>query len=67
MPLTGQAKTDYMREYMRKQRSNKRSNTIPESVRPVTAKPVRPKPNLVRPSGISNNQWEYMKFKAEQG
>lgn len=66
MPLTGQAKTDYQREYMRKLRSNKRSNVMPESVRPVMAKPVRPKPELVRPAGLSDNQWEYMKFKAEQ-
>lgn len=38
MPLTGQAKTDYQREYMRRRRSNKAA----ESVRPVTLEPVRP-------------------------
>lgn len=63
MPLTGQAKTDYQREYMRRRRSNKR----PESVRPVILEPVRPiTPNLVRPEGISNNQWAYIQMKAEQ-
>jgi len=33
--LTGQAKTDYQREYMRRRRSNKpKSNKRPEPVRP---------------------------------
>ena len=42
MPLIGQAKTDYQREYMRKRRSNQRSNN---TVRPeaVTVRPnIRP-------------------------
>lgn len=63
MALTGQAKTDYQREYMRKRRSNKGSNTKPEFVRPEQGVTVRPKA-MIRPEGISNNQWEYMKFKA---
>lgn len=52
MPLTGQAKVDYQREYMRRRRSNAGSNQSvasvrPESVRPVTSN-VTPetKPNL---------------------
>jgi len=62
MPLTGQAKTDYQREYMRKRRSNK----SPESVRPVTPS-VRPKqPSMVRPEGLTNDQWAYVQFKAEK-
>ena len=39
MPLTGQAKIDYQREYMRRRRA--------KTVRPVTE--VRPKPESVRP------------------
>lgn len=66
MPLIGQAKTDYQREYMRKRRSNARSNTKPKSIRPERHVTVRPTgPRLVRPAGISDNQWEYMKYKAE--
>ena len=73
MPLTGQAKTDYMREYMRKRRSNPRSNTKPVSVRPKTTnvrpEGVRPKadvrPVTVRPPGLSDNQWAYIQMKAE--
>ena len=42
MPLTGQAKTDYQREYMRRRRSNQRSNVTPESVRPEKQQDVRP-------------------------
>ena len=66
MALTGQAKTDYQREYMRKRRSNASVTVTPESVRPVTVKPVRPKANLVRPEGVSNNQWAYIKMRAGQ-
>lgn len=62
MALTGQAKTDYQREYMRRRRSNTRSNAKPESVRPKSIN-VRPKP--VRPEGISDNQWAYIRSKAE--
>ena len=51
MPLTGQAKTDYQRDYMRKRRSNQRSNAMPESVRPVTQQAVRPKTTTTTPSG----------------
>ena len=61
MALTGQAKIDYQREYMRK----RRSNTEFESVRPTTPESVRPK--QVRPKGISDNQWAYIQFKAESG
>jgi len=61
VPLTGQAKTDYQRKYMRKRRSNTRS----VSVRPVTVKPVRPKPKSVRPEGLSDNQWAYVQSKQE--
>lgn len=43
MVLTGKAKTDYQREYMRKRRSNARSNVRSESVRPEELDPVRPK------------------------
>ena len=50
MPLTGQAKTDYQREYMRR----RRSNTSTRPVRPL-ADSVRPKkPTMPRPAGISN-------------
>lgn len=42
MPLTGQAKTDYQREYMRKRRSNKGVTVTLESVRPVRPELVRP-------------------------
>ncbi len=42
MPLTGQAKTDYQRDYMRRRRSNAGSNTKPESVRPRRHVTVRP-------------------------
>lgn len=66
MALTGRAKTDYQREYMRRRRSNTRSNKVPLSVRPVTPKSVRPKPKLVRPEGISNSQWSYIQFRAEE-
>ncbi len=59
MPLTGQAKIDYQREYMRK----RRSNTGPESVRPVEPAHVRPK-QPARPAGISDNQWSYIQWKA---
>ena len=44
MPLSGQAKTAYQREYMRKRRSNKRSNKAKTGVRPTT-------PIIVRPEG----------------
>lgn len=64
MPLTGQVKTDYQREYMRKRRSNQRSNAEVESVRPRNVKPVRPV--MVRPEDISDNQWAYIQMKAEQ-
>jgi len=50
--LTGQAKTDYQREYMRRRRSkvealgvygsNAGSNKLAESVRPSVTLPVRP-------------------------
>ena len=60
MPLTGQAKTDYQREYMRKRRAG--SNT---SVTPSTES-VRPKPQPVRPEGLSDNQWAYIKMRAEK-
>lgn len=66
MVLTGQAKTDYQREYMRKRRSNAGSNKTapvrPNNVRP-TLKLVRPEP--VRPEGLSDNQWAYIQMKAE--
>ena len=63
MALTGQAKTDYQREYMRRRRSNKSVTVTPESVRPVTPS-VRPK-EQVRPN-LSANQQAYIRFKAEQ-
>ena len=58
--LTGQAKTDYQREYMRRRRSNKPH----ESVRPEAVIPVRPVALPVRPTGISESQWNYIKMKA---
>ena len=66
--MTGQAKTDYQREYMRKRRSNTRSNTEPVSVRPVTPEAVRSEqmPRFIRPEGISDNQWAYIKYKKEK-
>jgi hypothetical protein len=39
MPLTGQAKTDYQREYMRRRRSNKKA------VRPTALDPKYVRPN----------------------
>lgn len=46
MPLTGQAKTDYQREYMQRRRSNNkgltRSNVTQQSVRPSDTPDVRP-------------------------
>lgn len=64
--LTGRAKTDYQREYMRRRRSNaKRSNAAPVSVRP-NLHIVRPKQHeVVRPAGVSDNQWAYIQMKAE--
>ena len=56
--LTGQAKTDYQREYMRRRRSNARCDVKPISVRPVTL-------NTVRPKGLSDNQWAYIQSKAQ--
>lgn len=63
MVLTGQAKTDYQREYMRRRRSNKSVTVTPISVRPATPS-VRPK-EQARPN-LSANQWAYIRFKAEQ-
>ena len=76
MVLTGQAKTDYQREYMRRRRAKiieNRSNirlvrpapVRPESVRPVTPETIRPK--LIRPAGIGESQWAYIQMKAEKG
>ena len=64
MALTGQAKTDYQREYMRKRRARSNTGVTPstKSVRPATAKLVRP----VRPEGASESQWAYIKMRAEQ-
>lgn len=61
MALTGQAKVDYQREYMRR----RRSNTIGSFVRP-TASSVRPKLEHDRPPGITDSVWNYMKMKREQ-
>lgn len=41
MPLTGQAKIDYQREYMRKRRSNIKTEQL-DPVRPEPVRPVRP-------------------------
>ncbi len=66
MPLTGQAKTDYQREYMRRRRSNTKPSAKPVSVRP-TIDNVRPEvPKLVRPEGLSASQWAYIQMKAEK-
>lgn len=65
MVLTGQAKTDYQREYMRRRRATRSNASVTikqESVRPKQPVSVRPK----RPSGISDSQWNYIKMKAEQ-
>ncbi len=43
MPLTGQAKTDYQCDYMRKRRSNQRSNATTDIIRPLELDSVRPK------------------------
>ena len=40
--LTGQAKKDYQREYMRRRRSNKNKVLDPVDVRPKLDPPVRP-------------------------
>lgn len=46
MPLTGQAKTDYQRAYMRRRRSNAELlDPKPRTVRPY----VRPKPQSFNP------------------
>lgn len=50
MPLTGQAKTDYQREDMRKYRSNAKI----ESVRPEPLDPVRPKLQQIRQQGSTD-------------
>ena len=63
MPLTGQAKTDYQQEYMRRRRSNKGITVTPESVRPVTPS-VRPKEQARL--NLSANQQAYIRFKEEQ-
>ena len=55
MALTGQAKTDYQREYMRKRRGSNK-------VGPANVRPKGPKP--VRPDGITDSQWNYMQMKA---
>ena len=62
--LTGQAKIDYQRAYMRRRRSNAGSNKPPESVRPEAVIPVRPETLPVRPAGLSESQWNYIKMKA---
>lgn len=51
MALTGQAKVDYQREYMRKYRSNRRSNTKPVNVRPEQPKSLDPTRSVLR-SGL---------------
>ena len=63
MALTGQAKTDYQREYMRRRRSNKGVTISIEPVRPVIPS-VRPKEQAR--SNLSANQQAYIQFKAEQ-
>ena len=68
MVLTGQSKTDYQREYMRRRRSNIKCDTVrPETVYPIRpeerAEPPRLKP---KPEGLSANQWAYIQFKEEQ-
>lgn len=62
MPLSGQAKTDYQREYMRKRRAT-RSN-ISVTITPISVRPEQT--NLVRPVGISDNQWAYIQMREEQ-
>lgn len=42
MPLTGQAKTDYQREYMRRRRSKLSVRPEMDNVRPIQPEPVRP-------------------------
>jgi hypothetical protein len=60
--LTGQAKKDYQRDYMRKYRSNKKAkwDTVkavrpalldPENVRPKVLDPVRPEPIICKNCG----------------
>lgn len=67
MPLTGQAKTDYQREYMRRLRADERSNRTIPFVRPAPTS-VRPKQTKrVRPEGLSDNQWAYIQSKADNG
>jgi len=43
MPLTGQAKTDYQRDYMRNRRSNAKPVRPADNVRPQAVETVRPK------------------------
>ena len=57
MALEGQSKVDYQREYMRRRRSNCGSNKPSESVRPLVTLPVRPE-------GVSESQWNYIKLKS---
>ena len=61
MPLTGQAKTDYQREYMRKRRSNQRSNVTPGSVRPKRNNMSNPVELSVRPV---KSDWHTLKGRA---
>ena len=65
MALTGQAKTEYQREYMRRRRSNAISDIRSESVRPEQTSAVRPKKLAVRSLGVSDNAWAYIQSKAE--
>lgn len=62
MPLTGQAKTDYQREYMRKRRASGSNAGVTIRLGSVRPKQV----GLVRPEGVSDNQWAYIQMKAEQ-
>jgi len=70
--LTGQAKTDYMREYMRKRRASIKPvrpmldpPIMLDPVRPKVLDPVRPKQRKpVRPANISDSQYNYICMKS---
>ncbi len=66
--LTGQAKIDYQREYMRKRRSNAKPVLDPELVRPITLDPelVKPVKHKPCPPGVNPNVWACQQSKSKQ-
>ena len=71
MALTGKAKADYQREYMRKRRGCTAVRPValdPVMLDPVVRPAVRPEqPIDDRPAGVSPNAWAYIKSKRGGG